>query len=60
MNTPKISFRLPQEQLNKIDILVKAGIFKDRSAFLRIAIEQLLTDALPEPDRKIDSAGVMG
>lgn len=60
MNTPKISFRLPQEQLNKIDILVKAGIFKDRSAFLRTAIEQLLTDALPQPDRKIDSAGVMG
>lgn len=44
MKTPKIAVRIPREQISAIDKLVKnmPGIYVDRSAFVRKAIEELL------------------
>jgi Arc/MetJ-type ribon-helix-helix transcriptional regulator len=42
MKTPRISVRVPQGELDRIDNLVKGKVFEDRSAFLRAAIHMLL------------------
>lgn len=61
MNSPKLTIRLPQKDLDKIGLLVKAGIYETKCDLVRAAIQQLLTDAMPEPEsRSVDSKGVMG
>jgi Arc/MetJ-type ribon-helix-helix transcriptional regulator len=42
MKTPNISVRISKNDLDAIDALVKLKLFKDRSEFLRMAVEQLL------------------
>lgn len=44
MNTPKVTTRIPQDQLDQIDLLIKNKLFGDRSAFIRRAITQLLEE----------------
>ncbi len=43
MKTPRITVRISQEELQRIDKLIEAKYFQDRSAFVRKAITKLLT-----------------
>lgn len=42
MKSPKVSFRIPVEELSKIDKLIQGKLFEDRTAFFRKASKQLL------------------
>lgn len=42
MATKKVSFRIPEENLKKIDQLIKQKHIKDRSAFFNNASDELL------------------
>jgi Arc/MetJ-type ribon-helix-helix transcriptional regulator len=43
------TIRLPKSYLDKIDILVKRGIFASRSEAIRTAVRELLQRENPEP-----------
>lgn len=42
MKNPKLSVRIPKEDLDAMDGLITAQVFESRSAFTRKAIQQLL------------------
>ena len=42
MKSPRVNFRLPKDQLQAVDQLIKNEVFQDRSEFFRKATEQLL------------------
>ena len=48
-----ISLYVPKSTLEKIDEMVRRGLFKSRSEFIRLAIEEYLED-LEEPEPIID------
>lgn len=47
--SPRASFRLPREMLEAVDLLVKAGVYQDRSAFFVKATETLLALSAMKP-----------
>lgn len=38
MNSPKLSFRLPEMELAEIEDLIRAGCYSDKTQFLRSAV----------------------
>jgi len=49
-----ISLYVPKSTLEKIDEMVRQGMFKSRSEFIREAIEEYLEDLEEEPEPIID------
>ena len=39
-----VTFKIPEEQLAILDMLVERGLFKSRSDAIRVAIKKLLED----------------
>ena len=50
-----ISIHVPVQMLNEVDEIVKQGLFPNRSAFIRYAIEELLKEM--QSRRGKDNAG---
>lgn len=44
MNSPKVTFRLPEHQLSTVDKLVEKQFYQDRTALIRTAVEKLLAE----------------
>jgi Arc/MetJ-type ribon-helix-helix transcriptional regulator len=46
--TQQLAIRIPTEQLQQLDVLIKRGLFANRTEALRAALARLLADARDE------------
>lgn len=44
VNSPRVTFRIPEHQLSTVDKLVEKQFYKDRTELIRKAVEKLLEE----------------